>query len=156
MSSTLPSEYVVPTPRVDSLPDAAPRLYKAMATLAASVKLDPQLRDLINVRVSQLNGCAFCLDMHVREARERGEREQRLDTLAGWRESPFFTARERAALALAEAVTRLVDGPVPDAVYDAAAAHFDEPELMELLYAITVINSWNRLAVTVKMTAGQG
>jgi len=153
MSSTAPlsptaEEPVVPPVRIPSLPQVARDSYRAMLALSRSVRLEPRLRHLIDIRVSQINGCAFCLDMHHRDARADGEAEQRLDTLAGWREAPFFTARERAALALAEAMTRLADGGhVDDAVYDEAAARFGD-ELPQVLFAITVINSWNRLMVT--------
>jgi AhpD family alkylhydroperoxidase len=152
MSTTSPtSDYVVPTPRVASLPKAAPETYKAAAALSASITLDKTLRELINIRVSQINGCTFCLDMHTNDARKAGETNQRLDTLAGWPESPFFTARERAALHLAEVLTRLADaGHVSDEVYDEAARHFDEGELMQVLWAITMINTWNRVAVPTK------
>lgn len=149
MASTVSSAPVVPSVRIASLPEAAPESYKAMYSLSRSVRLDSRLRNLIDVRVSQINGCAFCLDMHLRDARAKGETDQRLDTVAAWRESPFFTARERAALDLAEAMTRLADGGhVSDAVYDEAARQFDAEELPQVLFAITVINSWNRLMVT--------
>lgn len=126
-----PSDYVAHTPRIADLPRVARENYHAMRRLAGSVELDPILRHLIDIRVSQLNGCVYCLDMHHNEARDDGETTQRLDTLAGWRESPFFTASERAALGLAEAMTRLTDGPVPDAVYDEAARQFDEHALTQ-------------------------
>lgn len=146
--ATTAADYVAPTPRIASLPAVAPDGYRAMRALAASVTLDATLHHLIEIRVSQLNGCAFCLDMHLTAARAAGETTQRLDTLAGWRESPFFTASERAALALAEALTHIVDSHVPDAVYDEAARHFDDAELMQVTFAITVINGWNRLMLT--------
>ncbi|MBB4663970.1 carboxymuconolactone decarboxylase family protein [Conexibacter arvalis] len=150
MTSTAPlpsTATVVPRVRIASLPDAAPDNYKAMFALARSVRLDEELRQLIDIRVSQINGCAFCLDMHHADARRIGVADRKLDTVAAWRESPFFTARERAALDLAEAMTRLADdGHVADAVYDEAAAQFGE-ELPQVLFAITVINGWNRLMV---------
>lgn len=124
-----------------------------MIALSRSVTLERRLRHLVDLRVSQINGCAFCLDMHAREARRDGETAQRLDTLAGWRESPFFTARERAALALAEAIARVADvGHVSDAVHDEAARHFDEAELAQLIFAITVINALNRMVVAAQTT----
>lgn len=141
------SDYVVPEPRID-LPSQAREQYRALNTLDAGIELDPVLRELVKIRASQINGCAYCLDLHLHEAREAGEAAQRLDTIAGWHDSPFFTARERAALALTEAVTRLSDGPVPDAVYQEAARLFDEQELGQLIFAITTINAWNRLSVT--------
>ncbi|WP_059010708.1 carboxymuconolactone decarboxylase family protein [Streptomyces specialis] len=108
--------------------------------------------DLVRLRVSQINGCAFCVDMHAREAREAGETERRLYAVAAWRETSFFTGAERAALALAEATTRVADSPegVPQGVWDAAAAHYDEAALSSLVLAIAVINAWNRLNVAVR------
>lgn len=152
MTSTAPSpaDYVAHPPRIADAHRVSPDNYRAMLALARSVQLDATLRELLNIRVSQLNGCAYCLDLHIHAARENGEATQRLDTLAGWRESPFFTAAERAALGLAEAMTRLTDGPVPDAVYDEAARHFEQETLAQVIFAITVINAWNRVAVTVQ------
>jgi AhpD family alkylhydroperoxidase len=114
------------------------------------VSLDPALLELVRLRASQLNGCAYCVDLHSGDARKGGETERRLYALPAWREMPFFTARERAALGLTEAATRLTDGPVSDAVFDEAAAHFTEVELAELLWTITVINAWNRLGATAR------
>jgi AhpD family alkylhydroperoxidase len=108
---------------------------------------DARLRSLIEIRVSQINGCAFCLDMHITEARHLGETQQRLDCLAAWREAPFFTERERAALAWAEAITHVSETHVPDDVYAAAKPHFTEMELANLTAAIGMINLWNRLSV---------
>jgi AhpD family alkylhydroperoxidase len=125
----------------------APAVYKAMAAFDRSIELDSQLRELIKIRASQLNGCAYCLDLHTRDARAAGEDERRLATLAGWREAPFFTDRERAALALTDAVTRLGEHGVTDEVWNAAAAQFEEPELAQVLWAITAINAWNRIGV---------
>jgi AhpD family alkylhydroperoxidase len=153
MTSTAPlppttGDNVVPSVRIASLPDAAPENYKAMHALSRSIRLDGELRQLIDIRVSQINGCAFCLDMHFADARRLGVGVQKLDTVAAWRESPFFTARERAALDLAEAMTRLADGGhVADAVYDEAARQFGD-ELPQVLFAVTVINGWNRLMIT--------
>ena len=141
------SDYVVPTLRIDLLAEARDA-YRAMAAFDRSIELDPDLRELVKIRASQINGCAFCLDLHLTDARELGIGAQRLDTLAGWHDSPFFTPRERAALALTEAMTRLVDGPVPDDVYAEAERHFDAPALAQLILAIVAINSWNRIAVT--------
>jgi len=114
------------------------------------VGIDPGLRDLLRLRASQLNGCAYCVDLHSGDARKAGESERRLYALPVWREMPFFTARERAALALTEAATRLSDGPVPESVVAEAAEHFSEVELAELLWTITVINAWNRLGATAR------
>lgn len=140
-------EYVVPEQRID-LAAQAREVARAIAAFDRSIELDPALRELIKIRASQLNGCAFCLDLHLSDARAQGEDAQRLDTLAGWHDSPFFTARERAALALTESITRLTEGPVADAVYAEAERHFEPPELAQLIYAITAINAWNRLSVT--------
>jgi len=125
----------------------APAVYKAMAAFDRSIELDPPLHELVKIRASQINGCAYCLDMHTRDARAAGEDERRLATLAGWREAPFFTDRERAALALTDAVTRLGEHGVSDADWADAAAHFDDAELAQLVWAIVAINAWNRMAV---------
>jgi len=130
-----------------------PAAYTAMSALQAYVNnssLDKRLVQLVEVRASQINGCAFCLDMHAFEARRNGETEQRLYTLAGWREAPFFTEKERAALALTEAVTLVASTQVPDDVYQEAARHFTEKELVELILLIVTINGWNRIVVTTR------
>jgi AhpD family alkylhydroperoxidase len=134
----------------------APELYRAMIAFDnAETGLDPVLRELVKIRVSQVNGCAFCIDMHTKDARAAGESEHRLYALTAWRETPFFTPRERAALALAEAATRLADGPVPDDVYDEAARHFSSGELAQLIWRITIMNAWNRIGVTTRMVPGE-
>jgi AhpD family alkylhydroperoxidase len=138
------------TPRM-SAGKAAPAVYRAMVAFDDSVEFDPGLRELVKIRASQLNGCAYCLDMHTRDARKTGEDERRLATLGGWHESPFFTERERAALALTDAVTRLGDHGVSDEVWTQAAGHFDPPELAQLLWAIVTINAWNRIGVATRM-----
>ena len=128
----------------------APEGRQAMAALQAYVNrsgLESALLELVKIRASQINGCAFCLAMHVRDARAQGEREERLHLLPAWREAPFYTGRERAALAWTEAVTLVTDGHVPDAVYEAARQEFDEKELVDLTYAVVAINGWNRLAI---------
>jgi AhpD family alkylhydroperoxidase len=133
--------------------ELAPHINKAMNALDAASRrtvLEAPLLELVRIRASQLNGCAYCVDLHNRDAREGGESERRLYALAVWRETPFFTARERAALALTEAATRLTDGPVGDDVYGAAAAEFTEVELAELIWSIAVINAWNRLGATAR------
>jgi AhpD family alkylhydroperoxidase len=140
-------------------PDKAyPDAYKAMLALSQAVEksgLNPQLIDLVNYRVSQLNGCAFCLDMHSKDLRARGETEQRLYMISAWREAPhLYGDRERAALAWAEAVTRLEGQQVPDAVYDAACREFGEAELTQLTLAIVAINGWNRFNVAFQTPAG--
>ena len=113
--------------------------------------LEPALLELVKIRASQINGCAFCLDMHNRDAREKGEAQRRLDVLAGWHEVPaLFTERERAALALTEAVTRIADAGVPDDVWDLVTQYFSEKEIARLLMAVATINVWNRLAVSTR------
>lgn len=132
----------------------APDVYGAMVALnkAAAVGLDPMLAELVKIRASIINGCAYCIDMHTTEALQGGESQHRIFVLPAWRETPFFTAKERAALALTEAVTLLTEGHVPDAVYDEAARHFEQEELAKLLAMITVINAWNRFAVATRMS----
>ncbi|MFF9275232.1 carboxymuconolactone decarboxylase family protein [Streptomyces griseosporeus] len=132
---------------------------EAMRALSAATKKglgDAALAELVQIRASQLNHCAFCLDMHLTIARKHGVSERQLDLLAAWEEAgdDVFDARERAALALTEAVTVLTDGFVPDAVYERAAEHFDERQLAHLIGLITVINSWNRLMVSRRIPAG--
>jgi AhpD family alkylhydroperoxidase len=138
---------VIPPVRL-AADELAPKISKAMNTLEAAsrhISLEPALTELVRARASQLNGCAYCVDMHTRDALKAGESQQRLFALPVWRETPFFTARERAALELTEAGTRLTDGPVPEEVFAQAAAEFTETELAELIWTITVINAWNRL-----------
>ena len=137
---------------------ACPEAYKAMLALSQAVErtgLAPQLIDLVNYRVSQLNGCAFCLDMHSKDLRARGETEQRLYMISAWREAPhLYSDRERAALTWAEAVTRLDNQQVPDAAYDTARKEFNEAELTQLTLAIVAINGWNRFNVAFHTPAG--
>jgi AhpD family alkylhydroperoxidase len=134
------------TPRI-TLPTAARDVYRAIGALDASVDLEPRLRELVRIRASQINGCAFCIDMHSVDAQKAGEDDRRIFALVAWRESPLFDGRERAALALTEAMTRLSDHGVPDDVYAAAADVFDEDELGNLMGAIIAINAWNRVGV---------
>lgn len=122
--------------------------------LAKSGKLEKSLIELVNMRVSQINGCAFCLDMHSKDLRAAGETEQRLYLLSAWREAPFYTDKERAALEWAEAVTLLNNREVPDDVYDSARAQFSEEELVDLTIAVTTINTWNRINVAFQTPAG--
>jgi AhpD family alkylhydroperoxidase len=134
--------------------DFVPQAYQAMRGLQSFVNdsgLDQRLLQLIEVRASQINGCAFCIAMHVGDARKLGEHDLRLHLVRAWREAPIFTARERAALALTEAVTRITDSDVPDSVYDAARAQFSEAEVAALVYGIVTINSWNRLCITFRV-----
>jgi AhpD family alkylhydroperoxidase len=133
-----------------NMTQAAPDAYQAMRALSGYVKasgLEPSLYELINIRVSQINGCAFCLNMHARDARAHGETEARLHLLAAWRDAPVFTDRERAALAWAEALTRLGPDGVPDEVYDDVRRQFSEEEMVKLSLSVAVINSWNRLMI---------
>jgi AhpD family alkylhydroperoxidase len=136
---------------------AAPDAYKAMSSLEAylhSCGLEEGLLHLIKLRASQINGCAFCLDMHSKDLRAIGETEQRLYTLDAWRECPWFTERERAALAWTEALTLITQGHVPDAIYEEARKQFNEKELTDLSIAITTINAWNRLSIAARTTPG--
>ncbi|MEI3800542.1 alkylhydroperoxidase AhpD family core domain-containing protein [Chitinophaga ginsengisegetis] len=128
-----------------------PGAYKAMMGLQAFVNecgLDKTLTELIKIRASQINGCAFCLNMHTKEARQMGETEQRIYGLPAWEEAPYYTDKERAALALTEAVTLVSATRVPDEVYKAAQAVFTQQEIAIITMAIVAINSWNRIAIT--------
>jgi AhpD family alkylhydroperoxidase len=146
------------TPRL-SVEPLAPESYRAMVALDGTVTkgpLEAALQELIRVRASQINGCAYCLAMHTNDARQGGESEQRLYALSAWRESPWFTARERAALAMTDAITRISDAGVPDDVYDEAALHFTPAEVAALIMAINVINAWNRIAITTRLLPDVG
>ncbi|KJC47184.1 alkylhydroperoxidase [Bradyrhizobium sp. LTSP885] len=136
------------------LPDAM----KALQALSETTKkgLPEKLLELVHLRASQINGCSVCVDMHPKLAKRAGETEERLFCVAAWRDTPYFTEAERAALALTEAVTRLSDrdDPVPDAVWNEADKHFDEHELAALVLAIAAINVWNRLNVAVRQPVG--
>lgn len=134
----------------------APAVFQAMIALDAAARkgLDPVLAELVRIRSSQLNRCAYCLDMHTRDARKSGETEERIYQLNAWEEAGLYTEKEKAALALTEAVTVLTQGFVPDEVYERAAKHFDEPELAQLIALIFTINAWNRIAVTTRTTPG--
>lgn len=129
---------------------ANPVAMKAMVNLDLAARegaLERPLKDLVRLRVSQINGCAYCVDLHVQEAREAGQTERRLATLVVWRESPLFSERERAALAWAEALTLIAADRVPEAVWESVRPHFSEAELVELTLDIVAINGWNRFAV---------
>ncbi|MFG2553626.1 carboxymuconolactone decarboxylase family protein [Streptomyces sp. NPDC048581] len=135
----------------------APEVYRAMIRLDAAARkgLEPKLYELVKIRASQLNHCAFCLDMHTKDALAAGESVERIVQLSAWEESAhFYTPKELAAIELTEAVTVLTDGFVPDEVYAKAAKHFEEAELAQLIAAITVINAWNRFGVTCRMAPG--
>jgi AhpD family alkylhydroperoxidase len=144
-------------PRIDGL-KVAPVAYKAMQALEAYIHqsgLELSLLHLIKVRASQINGCAYCIDMHWKDARAAGETEQRLYGLDAWEESPYYSERERAALAWCEAVTRIAETHAPDAVYDEVRRHFSEKEIADLTLAIASINAWNRLAISTRAVPGK-
>src|SRR5687768_13173175 len=136
---------------------AAPAGYRAMAALNRYVEecgLEPLLLELVKMRASQINGCAYCIDMHSKDARALGESEQRLYALNAWRETPFYSARERAALLWTEELTLLSVGHAPDAVYEEVRQHFSDEEMVNLTLAIVTINGWNRLAVGFRSQPG--
>ena len=125
-----------------------------MGSYLAKCSIERPLIDLIHLRVSQINGCAYCIDMHAKDLRAEGESEQRLYLLNAWREAPIYSDRERAAFAWAEAVTKLSNGDVPDDVYNEAISQFDESELVDLTIAVNAINVWNRFNISFRTTAG--
>jgi len=129
------------------LPEGMKAIY-ALDRYSQNSGLEPSLLDLIKLRASQINGCAYCIDMHTKDARTGGETEQRLYSLSVWREAPYYTDRERAALAFTEAVTLIADGHVPDDVYEQARQQFNDEELVKLMIGIVIINTWNRFAIT--------
>lgn len=128
-------------------PETFEAITKASAHLGRTFA-DHRLKALVELRVSQINGCAYCLDLHSHQARTLGEPQQRLDCLAAWREVSFYTDRERAALALAESITRVSETHVPDDVYEAAKMHFGEKELVDLIAVIAMMNLWNRISIS--------
>lgn len=135
----------------------APGAVEAMRALEKYVRtcgIEAKLLELIKIRASQINGCAHCLDMHTKDARAQGETEQRIYALSAWRETPFFSEKERAALAWTEAVTQVSSSQVPDEVYEIARQYFDEKELVNITVAIVAINGWNRLAVSFRSVPG--
>ncbi|HUH54851.1 MAG TPA: carboxymuconolactone decarboxylase family protein [Rhodanobacter sp.] len=143
-------------PRMD-FRHAAPDAFKAMRDLEAGVRrsgLEHSLLELVKVRVSQINGCGYCLDMHSKEARAAGETEQRLYLLSAWREAPFYSPRERAALSWAEAVTQVSTNDLPDELYAEVREHFDEKATIELTLTIIAINGWNRLVKACRTEVG--
>ena len=146
-------------PRIPNIAGTVPEALQALLALAkASAKggIPSTTHKLVHLRASQINGCSFCVDMHSRELRDAGEPDERIWGVAGWRESPYFDDAERAALALAEAGTRLSDreDPVPDDIWKEAARHYDEAELASLVLSIAAINAWNRLNVITRQPAG--
>lgn len=131
--------------------------YNAMMQLQKTVdqsSIDPKLQELIKLRSSQINGCAYCLDMHSKDATAIGENPQRIYVLDAWREAPFYSPKEKAALAWCEALTLISDTAAPDSVYDELHQYFNEKEIMELTFAIITINSWNRLAIGLRQDVG--
>jgi AhpD family alkylhydroperoxidase len=144
------------TPRIDVTKYLNSGLGRSMFALSSetAARLDPRLFELVKIRASQINGCAYCIDMHTKDARLAGETEQRIYGLNAWRETPFFTDRERAALEWTEAVTCVGDSHVPDELYERVATQFDEAELVALTFGVVVINSWNRLSITFRPPVG--
>lgn len=135
----------------------APGIYEAMDALdqyLASCSVEESLLHLVRLRASQINGCAYCLDMHWKDLRAIGDAEQRLYSLDAWRECPYYTDRERAALAWTEAGTLITSGHVPDAVHEAVRPHFSEKELADLTLAVAAINAWNRLSIAARLVPG--
>jgi AhpD family alkylhydroperoxidase len=149
-SETAPSDLLVPAIRlaVDTLSPAGSRALDALDAAVRKTSLEPSLLELVRLRASQINSCGYCVDMHSRDAMADGETERRLFALPAWRETPFFTAREHAALELTEAVTRLADSVVSNEVFERAAAQFSDQHLADLIWTIAVINTWNRLGAT--------
>ena len=145
------------TPRFDITTHMKSAAVQALLKLSHTVEssgLERSLLELVKIRASQINGCAYCLDMHTKDARALGETEQRIYGLSAWHETPYFTPRERAALAWTEAVTRVADTRVPDDVYEEVRPHFTEEEMLSLTFEVMVINSWNRLAIASRAPAG--
>ncbi|MFI0864756.1 carboxymuconolactone decarboxylase family protein [Streptomyces smyrnaeus] len=146
-------------PRMANVYKVARRGYQALSAMEEFLHDSPapdDVLELVRLRVSQINGCSVCVDLHSHRASDAGETNQRLWSVAAWRDTPFFAERERAALALAEAITRVADSPegVPDDVWDAAARHFDPDALAALVMAIASVNAWNRVNVATRLTAG--
>lgn len=142
-------------PRINyqKMPEALKGMFELEKYLAAS-GLEHSLRELVKLRASQINGCAYCIDMHTKDARIAGETEQRLYALSAWRETPFYSDRERAALEWTEALTLLSESGVSDSLYEKARAHFSEEELVTLTMAVIAINGWNRLAISFRTEPG--
>jgi AhpD family alkylhydroperoxidase len=144
------------TSRIDITKYLGSRLGRAMFTLSSEVasKIEAPLFELVKIRASQLNGCAYCIDMHTKDARRAGETEQRIYALNAWRETPFFTDRERAALEWTETLTRLSESHVTDEMYQRVSRQFNEAELVALTFAVVVINGWNRLSISFRPPVG--
>lgn len=136
----------------------APGAFKAMSAVETYLResgIDKALLHMVKLRASQMNGCAYCIDMHWKDARAAGESDQRLYGLDAWREAAYYTDRERAALEWTEALTNITNGHAPDAVYDSVRGHFSEKELADLTWAIATINAWNRVAIGFRSEAGK-
>lgn len=145
------------TPRVDASKYMKSGPLQVLLRLQQEVEasgLERSVIELVKIRASQMNGCAYCLDMHTKDARAMGETEQRIYALSAWRETPFFSERERAALEWTESVTRVGDTHVPDEVFASVRAHFEEAELVALTFAVIAINGWNRLAIAFRAPVG--
>jgi len=143
-------------PRLD-IGRSAPGVYEAMDALdhyIADCGLEESLMHLVRLRASQINGCAYCLDMHWKDLRALGESEQRLYSLDAWRESPYYSDRERAGLAWTEAVTSIADDRVPDSIYEEVSPHFTEKELADLTLVVATINAWNRISISARLVPG--
>jgi AhpD family alkylhydroperoxidase len=147
MSSPFPADRI-------QLDEVARKPMMAMYHFQNSIELDETLANLVRLRASQVNGCAFCIDMHWKDARAAGESEERLYSLNAWRESPLYGERERAALALTEAITLVADGHISDEAWENARANLSESELANLVFEITAINAWNRLMITARVQPG--
>ncbi|MBS0192214.1 MAG: carboxymuconolactone decarboxylase family protein [Phycisphaerales bacterium] len=136
---------------------AAPEIFRGMLGVEKALHsggIEPRLLHMIKLRASQINGCAYCMDMHWKDAKAAGETEERLYMLNAWRESPLYSDRERAAMAWVEAVTNITVGHAPDDLYEATRAQFDEKQMAELTWAIASINAWNRIAISFRATPG--
>src|SRR6516164_8782643 len=141
-------------PRLNAM-KVSPELFKAMLNLENYIEasgLEQKLLDLVKIRASQINGCAYCIIMHTNDARKHGESDEWMHLLNAWREAPIYSARERAALAWTEAVTKISDGHVPDDVYEEARRHFSEKEIVDLTAAVITIDAWNRVAIAFRPT----
>lgn len=149
--TTAPTPAAQPRLALGRLFPAASRAMSAFDKAVSEAPLEESLLNLVKQRASQINGCAYCLDMHAKDARAAGESQQRLDVLSAWDEVPLYTDREKAALALTESITLVADTHVPDEVVDAAREHFSDEELAALVFHIVTINAWNRIAITARM-----
>jgi AhpD family alkylhydroperoxidase len=147
MTTTFPADRI-------QLDELAPKPMAAVFRLEQSIEFDRHIADLVKLRASQINGCAFCIDMHWKDARAAGEEEERLYMLDAWRESPLYDERERAALALCEAITLISEHRIPDDVWECAQWAFSDDELAELVFTIAAINTWNRLMITAAVEPG--